>query len=436
MNNKELKSDKKFSHSQIIMINRTFLGLRMQNYLLASPLVSGSGNTVQFKSSRFDRFYSSILYGSFEKTLLKSSLFSNFLRTPLDVNTSTYNGLRGPTFINANNESLEITDCLFTKLQSSKTEPSAIRYQPIYDNSVFTISDSTFLLCNSESTFGTIYTNSTTVSASRCCFRECYAVNCKGVLVFANSTSFNFNCSMISADQNQGSNSSAMFYLMSEQSQFEQINISGIICSGAAFLENTQSSTIKFSSFSNIISSQLIECNKVEILDSKFTKINSSLYLVGQSGSIANSYFIDVVADTIINGSFEISNCYYDKEQKLGTLPFENASVESIPEFGFGANYCLGFEIRSDGYNTTWGELSYSIAYSTYIYIGFIAILLVVYVLYRKKLKEPVDATVQTEYNSGSEWDENDGIREIIAEVDNAEPTKESPLLKDQQQKI
>ncbi|EAY00291.1 hypothetical protein TVAG_179620 [Trichomonas vaginalis G3] len=425
------------------MINRTLISLRLKNYVNDSPFISSSMKYLKVKSSSFDRFFSSFAKGYIQNSFYESTKFSLFLKTPLDVSATQYDGLRGPNFINSTQDTLDITDCLFVKLQSSKPNPSAIVYLPLNANSSLNIKYSTFLLCNSEGPRGTIYANCSDFLLSQTCFRECYSQTGQGIILQLNSTNLEFNSSMITTENALSLTSDTLLDINTQNARFSNINLTGLISSGFGFIKNTGSSYISNSVFNNVSSTGFIQSQSIELFNVSFINISCNESLLLGEGTASDIYFVNVTTPSAVSGKINFNNIYSDGSIKLDDyVDVISASFDQIPTFGLDSNSCLGYEIRNDGYNTTWHSITYSVAYSTYIYVGFIVLLVIVYLIYRKKLKQPVDATVQTEFISGSDWDENEGIREIIEEVDEneakpaKEPTKESPLLNDQQQKI
>ena len=432
-------------------MNSTILSLSTKTILGKSPLFTFRGKDFVLANGQFYKSFASVVFGEIKNVIVRKTKFSLFGVAPLDVKATDgiYKGIRTHVFINETSNSVEINDCFFMKMDSEKSAAVVLYDSP---SGTLNIKSSTFLACtDSSKNYGIIYANCEQAAIIDCCFRECYSGYVKGTLLqgfFKNS--FDFNGSMITTTKAQVNESSVLFYINgSVVTRASQINATGIATNGVAAF-NVENIDIKESTFNNFSCTCVIEATKGRIENCEFSLINGTNCVIKvDEVEILKSSFIEIKSPTTVNGTeAKFYNCTSDGSLTLNkdTIVADVQAPSSVEFFIYGLEplQCLGYEVRDDCYNTTWASVKFSVAVSTWIYIGLIASATILYLSVKKKLSQPVDDSVVTEYMSGSDWGEVDGIREILANVDEEapdveskpEPTKETPLISDTQATI
>ena len=404
--------------------------------------------------------FASVVFSDIQKMVVKKSKFSLFKATPLELisEDGNYANIRNGNFINETSPSVTITDCFFMKLTTETDQsPSGVSY--ISADGQMSMSYTTFLSCTSIGKYGTIYAECQETLFRECCFRECYSYEANGIILQGEFSKFlQLNESMTTALYHEVNQSSTLFMTHSKDSDTARLlNITGIQTDNTAIFESQTFLDLQYSTFRNITSgTDLISANnELYLQEIEFSIITADTCIATANTGYANlCYFINVKSPSTFNGDFEVYNCTSDKSIIInGTYAIDDYSTEELDEFflyGMARQQCLGFEVRDDCYNTTWAMVKFSVAVSTYIYFGLVAAATILFFAVKNKLRMPVDDTVVVEYQSGSEWEEEgEGIREILAEVDEnddkgdgneqkpegpkQEPTKETPLLADTQ---
>jgi hypothetical protein len=434
-------------------MNSTVLSLSVKGILGKTPLFTFRGKQFVLANGQFYRCFASVVFAVAKDFVAKKTRFAMFAATPFEVKSQNgiYCGIRSQTYINETAYTLKISDCFFMKMSSDKA-PAVVLYDA--PSGTINIKASTFLACiDSSKRYGIIYANCMSACIIDSCFRECYAGSVNGTLIQGQFTGdFCINGSMITALEEQVNQSSVLFQINGTiLTKTSQINATGIKTVGIALFTGDRIS-IKESTFRNMSCVSLVDANAGIIETCEFSLINATeSLLMFNTAEISNSIFIDIVAPTTAVGLAKFINCSSDK-----VLTVDQEAVANITEiitsdyflYGMEQLHCLGSEVRDDCYNTTWASIKFSVAISTWIYIGLIAAATILYFSVRGKLSQPVDETVVIERMSESDWSEVDGIREILSAVDaetpgetqendvKPEPTKETPLISDTQAPI
>ena len=437
-------------------MNYSFLSLSVHNVFSKSPLFTLKGHSFVLAGVDMYKSFASVVFADFQKMVVKKSKFGIFRATPLELvsTNGNYSNLRNGNFINETSSSLSISDCFFMKLTpDSDQSPSAVYYSA--PGGEMTMTYTTFLACTSIGEYGTIYAECERAFLGECCFRECYSHGARGIILQGQFAMFmQINESMITAQNHQVNQSSTLFAPQSEAYDLAHLlNVTGIQTDGTAIFDSGNKLVLRYSTYRNITSgTDLIYANNSILAEEvEFSIITAETNLaVARYGELHTCFFINVQCPSTLNGEFYVFNCTSDKNIIInGTYSVEDYSTEELDEFflyGMARQQCLGYEVRDDCYNTTWGMVKFSVAVSTYIYFGLVGGATILFFAVKNRLRQPVDDTVVVEYQSGSEWeDEGDGIKEILAEVDQSddkedpdehkptaptkEPTKETPLL-------
>ena len=376
-------------------MNFSFTALSLSSSFSVSPFFNGK-NYKEISKSHLTNFFSHFSFNSFEK--ISKSSFKTFLSSPIKTqkDCTTISKQDNPDISKVSGDCLVVSECVFYRCKS-ETEGGALSL----NKKSVSIFDTTFILCQSSKTGGSIYAADPTelIIKRSCSYQSSSAEG--AAFLDSNSKTQVSDCAFDASRPLQASDTSSAIHVAGSECSFKICNITqSIATAGATFstsalagkltlnevslLQNSGSSVLSISSTTET------DLSKINFIENTVFATDDGLIYALKAATITNAVIRGNTGSIVSSKSTQIvtlKDCRFDQDYQMieGKLVFQNSQVISFPDtYAFspavtvwchGASYATPKEMKNANVLIIFG---YIIGVITVI-CGFVYLLIPVY---------------------------------------------------------